>query len=78
MNQERWPEVADELARARELADADRERHLVELEARDGEVAAEVRRLLVSRALASDFLDPPSTPDADKVKARIELLRKPT
>ena len=66
MNSARWPEVADELARARELPDAEREAHLDALEARDGELAAEVRRLLGSRALASDFLDPPQTAETDE------------
>jgi len=66
VNSARWPEVADERARARELSNAEREAHLAELEARDGELAAEVRRLLVSRALASDFLDPPATSENDE------------
>ena len=51
MNSERWPDVADELARARELSDADRAAHLGELDARDHELATEVRRLLGLNAM---------------------------
>ena len=66
MSSERWDDVADDLARARELGDAERETYLRELELRDGELAAEVRRLLASRGLASDFLDPPAKADREE------------
>jgi serine/threonine protein kinase len=56
---DRWDRLAEELARVREFGDADREVQLQELESRDSELATEVRRLLASRALANDFLDPP-------------------
>ena len=59
MNPGGLDDIADQLAKARELGDAEREAFLLELESRNSALAAEVRRLLASQALASNFLDPP-------------------
>ncbi len=66
MRSEHWAKIADALARARELGDAEREEHLHELELLDGELAAEVRRLLASPGLTSDFLDPPAKGETEE------------
>lgn len=60
MNPSRWREISEAFSRARDLEDPQRESFLSELEAADPELAIEVRRLLSSHALASDFLEPPS------------------
>jgi len=59
LNSERWKEIVESLAKARELADGERESYFSELESRSPTVAAKVRDMLASGAHGSEFLEPP-------------------
>jgi serine/threonine-protein kinase len=73
LTSDRWNEVAVALAHARELAGPERESYFHELGERDSALATEVRRLLASRALGGEFLEPPAKLDAKEPLRRLSL-----